>query len=179
MNPQKTYVLDTSAVLSIQQLFSNIDIDPGTTIQLVTTHEIINEFKNDFSKYRIKAMISSSELKSMQPSIDALNKISIESKKIGNQSRLSSQDKSVLALALEKVNEGESIIILTDDYEIQNTASFLGIKFQSIRTKGIKYRVKFKKICNDCKNTNIDPDETECHNCGSSNIRNRKIKEKI
>ena len=67
MNFQTTYILDTSAILAIQQIFSVFESESEQNNKLMTTVEIYNEFRDDFSKFRIKAMIDSGDLKVISP----------------------------------------------------------------------------------------------------------------
>jgi len=180
LNPLITYILDTSAILAIQQIFSFVESDTDSSPILLTSNEIISEFIDDFSKFRIRSMLSSEELKAVSPTMNSLNVIEKECTRIGNQSKLSSQDKSVIAIAWQELRkeQGREVIILTDDYEIQNTAYMLGISYKPIRTKGISYSVKFRRYCGDCK-SQLNQKAKECENCGSFNIKTKKIKKKI
>ena len=181
-----TFILDTSAILAIQQVLSVLDMDTSlpkdnnTDIQFLTTREIVDEFIDDFSKFRIRSMIFSGELKTALPTPEALSFIQQKSFTIGNQTRLSSQDKTILALAWQKKeqNKVKQVILLTDDFEIQNTAYLLGIDYRPIRTKGISYSVMFRKYCADCR-SKLGHDMKTCDNCGSMNIKLRKMKKKI
>ena len=180
MNFQTTFILDTSAILAIQQIFFVFESESEQNNKLMTTVEIYNEFKDDFSKFRIKAMVDSGDLKVISPTLEAIKKIETECINIGNNSKLSPQDKTILALAWQESKNTEiSVVILSDDYEIQNTAYLIGLKYKPIRTKGIKYSVKFIKYCGDCRNKEIHLEELECPNCGSRNIKNKQIKKKI
>ena len=67
-----------------------------------------------------------------------------------------------MALALDKNNEEYEVIILTDDYSIQNVASELKIKFETISQSGITNRFKWICVCRGCckkfkENINICP----------------------
>ena len=89
-------------------------------------------------------------------------------------------DQSVLALAVD-VNgkKDKKAIILTDDYSIQNIASVLHIKFQTITQSGITKTFKWKRICKGCKRE-LNTDEAECYICGSEAhfVVDKKIKHK-
>lgn len=154
--------------------------DKDKVIQFLTTSEIVDEFIDDFSKFRVRSMLSSGELLTTSPTPEAISFIQEKSITIGNQTRLSSQDITILALAWqEKEKDKEKqVILLTDDFEIQNTAYLLGIKYRPIRTKGISYSVIFKKYCADCK-SKIVQDMKTCENCGSMNIKLKKKKKTI
>lgn len=92
----------------------------------------------------------------------------------GDILRLSNVDKKLLALAIEKKSEHNDIILLTDDYSIQNVAKILKIPFQSIITKGINQVYNWKLICKGCKKEYAeDYSFTECEICGSPLYKKR------
>lgn len=99
----------------------------------------------------------------MLPSKKNIKKIEEFVKESGDD--LSVTDKKLLALALDF--DG---IILTEDYDIQNVAKSLGIKFSSIATEGIKEVYKWKKICKGCKKEYPMNYEGKCEICGSDVI---------
>ena len=172
-------ILDASAVLSVQQITSSILIDYNNEIdiQFLTTSEIINEIKDSISKLRIESLVASKELIIKSVSKEASEFIEKFSVKIGNNLKLSMQDKSILALAWDENNskpKDQTVILLSDDYEILNTAKIMKIKFKPVRTKGIRYSAKFYKICFACGNK-VQMEDTDCDNCGSLKFKTKKI----
>lgn len=92
----------------------------------------------------------------------------------GDFTRLSQTDKDIVALALKHQREGDEVITVTDDYSMQNTLKLLHLRFQSVRTKGIKKTIQWKKICKGCrKEYPSDTTLEECEICGSPIIRKR------
>jgi len=80
-----------------------------------------------------------------------MEKIAIVSKDTGDEKRLSYADNEILALALEMSQEHEEdVIILTDDYSIQNVAHALNINFKSISQDGITKSFKWTYRCAGC-----------------------------
>ena len=74
------------------------------------------------------------------------------------------------------INEGfikiEDVDYSNDD--VQNTLKLLNLKFKSVRTKGIKNTIQWKKICKGCrKEYPSDTSLEECDICGSPIIRKR------
>ncbi|MHA2364153.1 MAG: NOB1 family endonuclease, partial [Candidatus Hodarchaeales archaeon] len=63
---------------------------------------------------------------------------------------------------------------ITDDYEIQNTASQLNISYRSIRTQGIKRKIKWQKRCQACGELLDNPKDKECPECGSKLVHLRR-----
>lgn len=180
MSPNNVFILDASSILSLQQIFSFIDgeVENNNPINLITTPNIVRELKDDFAKLRIESMMSSNEL--VTKTADSLDFIESECIKFGNHDRLSIEDKSILSLAWDESRKrpNQNVTIISDDYEIQNTANLLGIRFKSIRTKGISYSAIYKKFCSDCK-ANLNQKANSCQNCGSVRIKLRKTKKRL
>ena len=75
---------------------------------------------------------------------------------------------------LKHQKRGDEVITVTDDYSMQNALKLLGLKYKSVRTKGIKNTIKWKKICKGCrKEYPSDTAQEECDICGSPIIRKR------
>lgn len=172
------YILDTSALLSVQQIVSSFSESNKSVNNLfITTPEIIAEFKDQISKLRIESMLSAQELLVKDANLDAINFINERCKEIGNFERLSYQDRSILSLAWQEsqLKRAEKIILLSDDFEILNTAKILKIPFKSVKTKGIRYTATFKKICAACGEILSEKDDY-CPECGSTKILRKKRK---
>ena len=174
---KQVYILDTSALLSVQQVLTFYS-DTSQDIDNIffTTNDIVSEIKDQISKLRIESMISSNVLFVKDVKLSSIDFIDEQCKRIGNYDKLSIQDRSILSLAWQErqTSEFNKIILLTDDFEIQNTAKILNLTFKSIRTKGIRYSAKFKKICLAC-GENLDEEDKFCPECGSTKITRKKI----
>ena len=172
------YILDTSALLSVQQVISYFS-EPNSEIEKIffTTPEIRDEFKDQFSKFRIDSMLSSEVLMIKAVDLEFSNYINNRCKEIGNFERLSQQDRSILSLAWQEKSKptSDKIILLTDDFEIQNTAKLLKITFKSVKTRGITYTTTFKRICSACGEI-LDEGEISCPECGSTLIKRKSKK---
>lgn len=172
------YILDSSALFSVQQVLTFYS--PTTTEStslFYTPPDIIAELKDQMSKLRIESMIASQTLLVKDTEQNYSIIVGQYCHEIGNTSRLSSPDKAVLSLALQEKekNPESTVIVLTDDFEIQNTAKRMNIKFKPIRTKGIKYSAQFKRVCQACGENLLD-DEESCPECGSTKILKKKRK---
>ena len=172
------YILDTSALLSVQQVVTSF-IENNSPVDKIflTTSDIITEFKDQISKLRIESMLSSKELLIKDADIDSVNFINERCKEIGNFERLSYQDRSILSLAWQenKMKDTEKITLISDDYEILNTAKILKIPFKPVKTKGIKFTATFKKICAACGEILLENDNY-CPECGSTKILRKRTK---
>ncbi|RAP46804.1 MAG: hypothetical protein BZ136_07190 [Methanosphaera sp. rholeuAM74] len=92
----------------------------------------------------------------------------------GDFTRLSDNDKMVVALALKHKTMGDDVITVTDDYSMQNTLKLLGLKYQPVLTKGIEKTIKWQRICKGCRRVYpSDYDDDVCEVCGSNIIRKR------
>ena len=139
----KVFIIDTSAILSGKPI--NIVGD------MVTTSSVSDEFSPGGRSYRSFQFLVEKGLTVMFPSKESVNEINRISIEIGEENRLSKADKDILALSLDflKVDDKE-VIILTDDYSIQNIAIVLKIKFESINQIGITKKFKWSYRCQGC-----------------------------
>lgn len=173
----QVYILDTSALLSVQQVLTFFsDTNQDFTNLFFTTSAIVFEMKDQISRLRIESMISSQALFVKDVESQSISFIDERCKDIGNYQRLSVQDRSVLSLAwqISRESDFDSVIILTDDFEIQNTAKILKLKFKSVKTKGIRYSARFQKFCVAC-GEKLDEDDTFCPECGSTKLVRKKF----
>jgi len=82
--------------------------------------------------------------------------------------RLSAADLSLLALAKEMKDRDEKIIVISDDYSIQNMCQALKIPFDSVIQGRIKGTIVFDKYCPACeKRYKRGFRGRICSNCGS------------
>ena len=63
---------------------------------------------------------------------------------------LSETDTSVLALALDLLEEGKNPIVVSDDYAVQNVAEGINIAYQSLATLGIRQKFEWTYYCPAC-----------------------------
>lgn len=140
----KIYVLDTSAILSGKP------INLGDA-KLVTTPMVASELKPGGHDYQNFQFMKEKGLEIHLPSKDSTEKILTVSKETGDLPRLSKPDIQIIALALDlSFNDNNDVMILTDDYSIQNVANELNIKFEPIFQSGITKRFKWSCQCRGC-----------------------------
>jgi len=157
---QIIYVLDTSAILSGKPI--NID-----NAQIVTSPLIASELKPGGRDYQTFQFLKEKGLSIITPSAESLHKINQSSSETGDIGRLSDADKEILALAIDLKNDDKEIIILTDDYSIQNVANFLNITFQNISQPGITKKFKWTYQCRGCRKR-FKENINDCPICGTS-----------
>jgi len=99
---------------------------------------------------RFKAAVENRKLRVRTPKISFLRKVKEASESVGDVRYLSEADMQVLALALELKSTGLDLLIITDDYSIQNVANQIGVNFTSLATYGIKFRFDWILYCPAC-----------------------------
>ncbi len=99
---------------------------------------------------RFRATVESGKLRLKAPKAHFLRKVKEASKKVGDVLFLSEVDMQVLALALEQKTMGYDVLIVTDDYSIQNVANQVGVGFVSLATFGIRFRLDWILYCPAC-----------------------------
>ena len=143
-NITKVYIIDTSALLSGKP----INIEHG---KMVTTPGVSSELKPGGRDYRQFQFLQEKGLDIHLPTKESTKKIIKTAIETGDKNRLSTADIEILALALDfSKDDDKQVIILTDDYSIQNVAYSLDISFQNISQKGITKKFKWLYRCPGC-----------------------------
>ena len=154
-------VLDTSAILR-----TDLDFSEGNYL---ITNAVYDEIREDNARLAVKAAMRNHSMRIVDPDEISLKKVISAAKSTGDLDRLSETDLGILALALEK-----KIPLRSDDYNIQNVASFLKIPFKKTTADGIKRELKWSFVCSGCKK-NFPEKRQTCPICGSSvNRRSRR-----
>jgi len=105
---------------------------------------------NSMAWVRFKTAVDSGKLKVVTPKRIFIDKVKAAAKVVGDKFFLSDADLQVLALALELKTKGYSPLVATDDYSIQNVANQMKIKFASLATFGIRFRLEWMRYCPAC-----------------------------
>ncbi|MGC9346369.1 MAG: NOB1 family endonuclease [Candidatus Bathyarchaeales archaeon] len=128
---------------------------------------------------RFKTAVESGKLKVRTAKKIFLDKVKISATLIGDTFFLSEADRQVLALALELKTQGYSPLIVTDDYSIQNVANQMGIKFASLATFGIRFRLQWIRYCPAChKKYPADYKSRKCEVCGTE-LKRKPLRRKL
>ncbi|MCD6431443.1 ribonuclease VapC [Candidatus Bathyarchaeota archaeon] len=136
--------MDTSAFIAGFDPFSISEEE--YTVPLVRS-EITG---NSMAWVRFKTAVDSGKLKVVTPKRIFMDKVKAAAKVVGDKFFLSDADLQVLALALELKTKGYSPLVATDDYSIQNVANQMKIKFASLATFGIRFRLEWVRYCPAC-----------------------------
>ena len=134
----------------------------GIDVEGITTPKVIEEVKDPESRLLLESLISAGKVRVMVPSKDSIEKIKEKALETGELGELSDADIETLALAYELKGE-----LFTDDYNLQNIATLLGLKFRTLK-KGIKKVIKWRYVCVGCgKKFETQPPDDVCPDCGS------------
>ncbi len=158
----KVIVLDTCVFI--------MDYDPMNVNQKqYTVPQVINELnENSLGRLRLLIAIEQGRVKLKTPTKKYIDMIEGYSIKIGDSLFLSDVDKNVLALAKELMDEGYDIIVLSDDYSIQNVADGLGLEYFSLSTLGIRHRYDWEQYCPACHKVYLQDHKRKiCEICGT------------
>ena len=157
---KQIFIIDTSAILSGKP------INLGNAV-MITSPGVSSEFSPGGRDFRAFQLLKEKGLEIHSPSQESLQKIHLASVKTGDEKRLSQADKEILALSVDLCNNKKhDVIILTDDYSIQNVASFLGVSFQSFSQQGITTKRIWITTCQGCKKRFQEPVDI-CPICGT------------
>jgi len=156
---ERVYVVDTSAILSGKPL----NLEMGT---LITSPGVSNELKPGGKDYQAFLFLQEKGLTIKHPSENSVKKIHQIATETGDIGRLSKADIEILALAADFCQEKE-VVILTDDYSIQNVAHVLHITFETVSQPGITKRFKWIYQCSGCRKK-FKENIKICPICGAS-----------
>ena len=153
------FILDASALINSRQI--NFYQRLGT---LTTVPSIVAELKDSLSMMRLTALLESGVITVRSPCDNTINIIRETALTVGSLDALSFPDIEVLALALELKKQYACII--SDDLEIQNLASFLGLRFRSSpHGKMIHRQIRWNFKCDICGSTTSSQIKV-CPHCG-------------
>jgi UPF0271 protein len=158
----RLFLLDTSAIIS-----DFVPLEDGES-RYVTVEGVVSEVTNRDEGLKLELAIEQGHLRVESPGEDAVARVRDRARESGDERLLSETDLALLALALEKKEAGEEPVILTDDYDIQNMASILGIEYTPLAERGIGRVFRWRLVCKGCKRRYpSDYGEKVCMVCGS------------
>ncbi len=137
---------------------------------MLTSPRVAKELRPGGRDYRTFELLQSKGLRIKQPSAESYKIIKKVIVELGEEHRVSSADCELLALAYEiHKQQIDRVIVLTDDYSIQNVASALKISFQPLSQQGITKKFKWHTCCPGCKKQ-LHHDKKICPVCGTQTI---------
>ncbi len=154
---QRIYVHDASG------LFAGIPLSlPG---KHYTTPEVVKEVKDEHSKRLLELSLAASRLEVIKAPHKTISEVTSRAGEIGELNRLSRTDISILALAYWFKKKGYEVILVTDDYSVQNMALHLKLVFMAVKTIGVKEMRRYEVYCPNCGWKGIT-NSTLCPRCG-------------
>jgi UPF0271 protein len=162
------FLLDTSALLSGKEFVINDEFElltvPSVEAELIRGPSNTDD---DWTDIQLKfEFLIDAGLKIVQPSDRSIEIIKSAAERTGDIKRLSDTDIELLALGFELGTDFHDVVLLTDDYSIQNICTELDINYQSVMEKGITKKYHWQYRCIGCGKIWDDPLEV-CPICGS------------
>lgn len=159
---QKVYILDATAFI--------MGYDPAIVHERqITTPAVEDELlSSEVIRLRLQLARETNKLEFRTASPQATQQISEAIQHTGDSGRLSNVDIELLAIALELQEQGQTVIVVSDDYSIQNVANKLHIAYSSLSTFGIRYQFQWIIYCPGCyRKYPGEATMTYCEYCGS------------
>lgn len=163
MENRRVYVLDTSALLSAQ-------FEPGP-VEIVTVQEVVDEvLYGGLAPQRISTALATQAIKLRKPSKESLSKVEAVARETGDSLKLSKTDFAVLAVAYEEKQMGKDVVVVSDDYSLQNTALKLGLNVSGVGREVVREVRQWVFRCMVCGKTYTKP-VSRCGVCGGEVAR--------
>ncbi|MBO3757792.1 MAG: hypothetical protein JTT14_01620, partial [Candidatus Brockarchaeota archaeon] len=125
-------IYDTSAIIRSILNFKSIGC-------AYTTYSVLRELKKRRANYtKVVALIEANILEVLSPSKKLIEKVKEKAIQLGEAGKISSTDLEIIALAMSFRNKEEDILVITNDFAIQNILSHLNIKYKSIGQREIR-----------------------------------------
>ncbi|MFX1252347.1 MAG: PIN domain-containing protein [Promethearchaeota archaeon] len=161
-SPDTFFILDTSAIIHFEAVLPK---QPG--IRYIICSSVLEELKARLTQYRFQALEGKEFIAYLDSPPESLTRVLVAARKVGSLKSLSPTDIDVIALAVHlKESTTNKIIVVTNDFPIQNVCSFLNITFQSTSSAfKIKEEIEWAWICQFCGQT-LESDQENCLNCG-------------
>lgn len=155
------YILDTTALLYYARY-------PGRNI---TVEKAFMEVKRDDEKIFVSGLVEGGLIDIEEPPEEYTKMVIQVATRTGDIRILSRTDIEISALALYYRERGEKVIVITDDYAIQNILESLDIEYQPLSRK-IKKHIKWVYACSKCgRRFPTTYDEDICMYCGGDLVR--------
>ena len=168
-------ILDNTAFVSGFNL--NLVTLQNPAIQMYITMDIYEEaLKNPRSRQIIEIAEAQNILRIQNPTSKSIKIVTKFATETGDIGALSKPDQSIIGLCLDlkKDYADLKIILMSDDYSVQNTCSALKISIFKLHKKGIKRKIQWEVYCPQCFQI-FPPHELGnlCDHCGGQLKRRR------
>lgn len=155
-------VLDTGALIA-----KYYRLLPRYRVDIYTCSSNVEEVIDVENRQALEEAIDLGIVKVVKPEKEYVEEAISHARKAGYLAKLSRADVDVLALAIQLRYEFGDVIVITDDYDLQNILYVLNISFKPLRTKGIQFVRQFKSYCPTCGFIPSRPSEMICPLCNS------------
>ena len=146
--------------------------------KIYTTNNIIDEVKLNENKTKelrislIDSKINKGEIIIKDPKKQFLQEAKDVAVKTGDLKVMSKADISLVALSIELDREEHRVIVLSDDFAVQNICNETGVSVLNIVGQKIKKTIRWKNKCILCnKKFPNDYKDKDCNYCGNIIIR--------
>ncbi|MBD3406642.1 MAG: hypothetical protein GF411_11055 [Candidatus Lokiarchaeota archaeon] len=168
----KLYILDTGAFLST---WTQKQIDA----EFISTPSVYDELKNRTSRNRADTLISLDKLSLISGNPQVIKKVRDAASEFGDRVVLSDTDIELIAVALIYNQERESVMLVSTDLAVLNTAASLSIKIIDPK-KRMRKTILWIYRCEACGRTeHRPPANLECPVCGTIMHRKSKASSKV
>jgi UPF0271 protein len=165
------YIVDTRGFIA--------GVLPRTAHELYVTEGVLAEARRKAdTENRVMAYLEAGRVKMIDVPGKDLDVVSDRAQKIGEIGKLSDVDLGVAAAALGLSRAGREVVVLTDDYALQNLLSTLGIEFGRLTQRGIVKQVVYRYRCTACGRL-LRRASATCPDCGSRVVRVRLKERKV
>lgn len=156
-------VLDTSA----------IPLATTAKGRAFTTPRNVEEAKRGPHANLVATLLEAGKLVIREPTCVSMEIVKKAALMTGDASKLSEADLNVIALALDLSTEGHDVVLISDDYAVQNVAARIGVKVASATTRGIKEQINWLLYCPVCGAT-YEGYASVCPECNVALKRKRR-----
>lgn len=141
-NPRRVLVLDATAFYAGTPF-------TGTSTSYVPP-SVLKESQPKERVGFIEVLIDAERLVVKEPSNQSLAKVKQVAASSGDLGQTSLADLSVLALAIDLTEVGFEVLVVTDDYAVQNLARIMGISYRNVMGRGIDRVIWWLYYCSGC-----------------------------
>lgn len=166
----RVVILDTGALLA--KYYRYID---RSRYSIYTTESAVLEVKDYENKQALEEAIELGLLYVVKPGQDYLERAIYNARSIGALHKLSRTDIEIAALAEQLKDHSIVVMVITDDYELQNLLLHMEVGFKPLRTIGIRESRIYTAQCPVCGYVPGKPGEDKCPFCNSE-IKRRAVR---
>jgi len=135
---EQVLVLDAAAFFARCQLAAYLH-------RIYTTPRVIEEVRDEYSRLGLEISSEIARIEIVEPRPRFIEDARSIARSLGILEKLSETDIEVIALALQLRSEGLEPVVVTDDYSIQNVLMEAGIRFVTVKTRGIERVKRFRR----------------------------------